>query len=316
MPAYVIRGMGIALLVALGFFAGRLSMNPSVEGTPAPPSQPLVSMLPPLPGNASAAEVDANEADEAGSEEASPGEIPPEVLKMLSALASVMDSDQYAEAVRAWLAQDPEGAIGYLTEATKHPQEMTRWLVQMWSEIDPEKASAWLIAQSESEHRDSAIEGLTRGIANSDPESALRWVSQIDNPLIKYRAARRAGYQQFRYDPVLAEERLLKTGLPASGIEALMGNWERTWEARSRRNAQNVSSVFAAALAAGAAFEGTSAAEVIREVSIGKTVEGGAFDGEFFGVPNLTEREVDALARWLRLNASGALAYDPGGDED
>ncbi len=97
-------------------------------------------------------------------------------------------------------------------------------------------------------------------------------------------------------------------------------------DARKRRNAQNVASIFASAQAAGYDFSksgGTGAvladeAAIIGAVITGATItEAGPFQGTFFGVPGLNSTqavsETEGAAQYLSWDAtSGMLLYTGG----
>ncbi len=79
---------------------------------------------------------------------------------------------------------------------------------------------------------------------------------------------------------------------------------------KAQRNAQNLSSVCSAAQAAGLDFVSTDLVTTVNAVVLGSTVTGGAFDGEYFGVPNMNVDERTAAAQYLDIN-SGILSYKP-----
>ena len=90
---------------------------------------------------------------------------------------------------------------------------------------------------------------------------------------------------------------------------------------KAQRNAQNLSSVCSAAQAAGLDFAkaGNSSSgadrtlqETVDAVVNGATVIGGAFAGEFFGVPSMGADEKNGAWSYLSL-ANGVLSYDPAG---
>jgi hypothetical protein len=175
--------------------------------------------------------------------------------------------------------------------------------------MDPEKAAAWLLANHDQDHYDSAVEGLTQGLASKDPESALEWASVITDTVIKMRVVSAAGYEQFHHDSAMAEERLADSGLPPSSIAAIRENWAVRWHGQIRRTSMNVSSVASAAIAAGAEYDRASAKVLIQQISEGIVIEGGPFDGQFFGVPILTAQEQGALEEWPSLNEEGLLSF-------
>ncbi len=87
-------------------------------------------------------------------------------------------------------------------------------------------------------------------------------------------------------------------------------------EAKSKRNAQNLASVYASAQAAGLDFlvsgnEGNTIAKVVTGATV--SAAGSPFNGTFFGVPNLSSLEQGRAGTFLDLTADGMLVYLPGG---
>ena len=167
--------------------------------------------------------------------------IPEDVLEKFTEIAVYASEDfgKFHQAIEAWLARDAEGAIAYLTQG-EHPQEMLRWLIQLWGRTNPEKASQWLLANRDRDHYDFAVEGLTKGVASKEPESALEWAGLIADPVIKVRVWNAAGFEQYRHDFALAEERLDESGLPPSAIASIRETWRNQWHRHVRRTAMNV----------------------------------------------------------------------------
>ncbi len=79
--------------------------------------------------------------------------------------------------------------------------------------------------------------------------------------------------------------------------------------AKAQRNAQNIASVASAARAAGhPAF--TTRADAITQVTEGITIVGGAFNGQTFAVPGLSETEITAATEFLAEDlVGGNLIY-------
>jgi len=84
-------------------------------------------------------------------------------------------------------------------------------------------------------------------------------------------------------------------------------------EATSRRNAQNVASVFASAQAAGLNFAAasTTPSDIVQAVVTGaKVTEKGPFENTWFGVPGLTSDDQSAALKYLTYDAnSSQLLY-------
>lgn len=83
---------------------------------------------------------------------------------------------------------------------------------------------------------------------------------------------------------------------------------------KAKRNAQNLASVCASAVAAGATI-GTDTATIIGELTSATGVNGSAaagFDGTFFRVPNMSTDEVTAATTYLEYDAgAGMIVYNP-----
>ena len=52
----------------------------------------------------------------------------------------------------------------------------------LWSETEPEKASAWLVTQPTGASKDTGIVTLANSQVKSDPEAALTWAATINDP--------------------------------------------------------------------------------------------------------------------------------------
>ncbi len=79
-------------------------------------------------------------------------------------------------------------------------------------------------------------------------------------------------------------------------------------DSKDKRNAQNLSSVCSAAQAAGLDFVtlgGSDLKATINAIVSGSTVTDGAFLGEFFGVPNMSDRDKTECSPYLFIDATG-----------
>jgi len=90
-------------------------------------------------------------------------------------------------------------------------------------------------------------------------------------------------------------------------------------DARKRRNAQNLASVFASAQAAGHDFTGADEAATITAIIAGTTINdtSSPFNGAYFGVKGvdgvMAVKEDDGAAKYLEIDAaSGMLLYTGG----
>ena len=84
-------------------------------------------------------------------------------------------------------------------------------------------------------------------------------------------------------------------------------------EAKAKRNAQNIAAVASQAMSAGFDFVGTNS----REQAIANVIEGttsieGVFEGEFFGVPNLSLIDAQQASEYLDIGGQ-TLQYHPDG---
>ena len=87
-------------------------------------------------------------------------------------------------------------------------------------------------------------------------------------------------------------------------------------KSKDQRNSQNLASVSSSAQAAGLDFVeqgGGTEATVVGLIVAGATVPSGAFQGTFFGVPNLSAEEIAATNDYLSIT-QGVLKYHEGGD--
>ena len=89
--------------------------------------------------------------------------------------------------------------------------------------------------------------------------------------------------------------------------------------AKDQRNAQALASVCASAKVAGKDFVAdadfpTSQHWVIHALRAGDTIsQAGPFQGNFFGVPNISEEDIYGSQAYLEV-VDGALLYNPAGD--
>ena len=78
-------------------------------------------------------------------------------------------------------------------------------------------------------------------------------------------------------------------------------------DSKDKRNAQNLSSVCSAAQAAGldfVALGGGDLKNTMLAIVAGSTVTDGAFLGEFFGVPNMSDRDMTECAPYLSIDST------------
>ncbi|MEM1294344.1 MAG: type II secretion system protein [Verrucomicrobiota bacterium] len=83
---------------------------------------------------------------------------------------------------------------------------------------------------------------------------------------------------------------------------------DATNEAKDKRNAQNLASVFHSGEGAGLNLEGADLNSTIDLIVAGGTVTEGVFAGQFFGVMGLSNEEQDKAAQYLEYS-DGSLQY-------
>ncbi len=230
------------------------------------------------------------------------------VAEMLE--VGVKDYGAFSDVVEAWVDRDPLGAIYYLNRGESRV-DMLRWIVSIWGREHPEDASRWLAENDKLAGLDHAIEGLTQGIQKDDPESAMEWAKMIYDPSVRTRVLAASGFQSYRHDHNAAAEALADSGLPTDAQEAIKKSWADTWKSAAKRNSQNVSSAASAAQAAGVEFDTSSIEAFVKQIREGVQPESGPFKDSFFGVPNLTMLEGEAVLKHLLLK-NEVLAYTPG----
>ena len=139
----------------------------------------------------------------------------------------VQDYNAFSDVLKAWVDLDPMGAIEFLARGESR-DDMLRWIVSMWGREDSENASRWLAENEYLEGLDHAIEGLTQGIQNDDPESAMEWAKMIEDPSTQTRVLAASGFQRYRHDHDAAVEALAASDLPEAAQEAIKKSWADT----------------------------------------------------------------------------------------
>jgi hypothetical protein len=114
-----------------------------------------------------------------------------QVAEMLK--VGVQDYNAFSDVLKAWVDLDPMGAIEFLARGESR-DDMLRWIVSMWGREDSENASRWLAENEHLEGLGHAIEGLTQGIQNDDPESAMEWAKMIEDPSTQTRVLARISH--------------------------------------------------------------------------------------------------------------------------
>jgi type IV pilus assembly protein PilA len=86
-------------------------------------------------------------------------------------------------------------------------------------------------------------------------------------------------------------------------------------EARDRRNAQSIVSVYGTGAAAGITWRGRSRNAKINSVVRGAAPADGAFAGKSFKVPSLSTSDRRECHRYIGIDARGDLVYDSTGSQ-
>ena len=83
-----------------------------------------------------------------------------------------------------------------------------------WEDKDPAAAGDYLLAMAESPQRDSAVSGFATGYAWQDPQTAIAWAQDIQDPGLRESSLTRVGQAFYRRDPDGALAWLENSGLP------------------------------------------------------------------------------------------------------
>lgn len=99
--------------------------------------------------------------------------------------------------------------------------------------------------------------------------------------------------------------------IAAIAIPAMGNILDSSRQAKARRNAQTIASLYSSAMAAGAGVSSTTVATAITDLVAGKTPTNGAFSGKVFKVSTMSANEQTAAATYLNM-AGGVMTYAPG----
>ncbi len=123
--------------------------------------------------------------------------------------ARQLADEQGLQASLDWAAELPEGSL-----------RNNAWsaLFAKWTSQDSMSASEALVEMPESTDRDLAINGFSAALSTRDPESAVIWASEIENPGLREAAMVRAGTRYFQQNPTAAAEWFSTSGLPATAL--------------------------------------------------------------------------------------------------
>ena len=84
---------------------------------------------------------------------------------------------------------------------------------QAGEDKDPKAAGEYLLSMPGSAKRDSAISGFAAGYAWQDPETAIAWAQDIQDPALRTESLKNVGYAYFRRNPDEAKTWLASSGL-------------------------------------------------------------------------------------------------------
>ena len=115
-----------------------------------------------------------------------------------------------------WAQNDPVAAVGWLEGLPTGNGQMAglRNAFGDWEDRDPAAAGEYLVAMPQSPKRDSAISGFAMGYAWQNPQLAITWAQDIQDPALRQTSLTRAGQAYFRRDPDAAKAWLDSSGLP------------------------------------------------------------------------------------------------------
>lgn len=85
--------------------------------------------------------------------------------------------------------------------------------------------------------------------------------------------------------------------------------------ASSQRNAQSIVSMYQYGTSAGIVWSGSSRNEKIQSIITGTTPSDGAFQGQTFRVPTMSDADQKAAYPYIGYDANGDLFYDKSGGQ-
>jgi hypothetical protein len=305
------------------FIVGRSSVRPSktsepVEATKTRHPQSL-SAITPASSDKRAERPDHQPASTQRTDPPLADQIDADLKKIAEFLAAAAnepgDLRALSETIAAWMDYDPEEAIAWLATGDRR-DEILRIMFVAWGSKNPDAALAWLAANRDTDRYQSAAFGLARNLPS---EEALQIAETLDEASHRAVIWAEAGVGLFAADQDAALERLAAAEFPDE-LERLTANsWRRALSNQSKRNAQNLASVFSSAVAAGAEFQGNSSEEIARELVAGIT-GGGSYDKIRFQVPELSEQEIARAIENIEFVGQDVgqnqFNYDPAPDED
>ncbi len=311
----------VAILVLAAFMVGRLSVRPTETSEPPKLSQTqrpqklsaITRNVPDRSGRSN------RQGASTGTRQTSPslaGQIDADqktVAEFLSATASATGNLRaMSEIVAAWMDHDPDEAIEWLASGDRR-DDILRQMFEIWGRENPSSALAWIESKRETDRYEHAATGLA---GNLEPEQALELAETLAEPSHRAEVWFEAGLGLYVNDSESALDRLAAAGFPDELESLMVKSWKQGLSNKSKRNAQNLASVYSAARAAGAEFGGGSAAEIAQELITG--IQGnGEFSTTRFQVPNLSDGEIDFALQYLRFeDNSGQLSYASSSEDE
>jgi len=291
------------LLVIVGFFIGRYSvgetesLQSAANDTNRPTKRVLTALEKPKIEIPAPDKSDAPSVGQSASDRTELSEREEQSLKTASEyIADVADQmgdlDELESVIGKWVQSDPESAIEWLAQGDRR-DDILRVLLYAWASMSPEDSAAWLESNKGTEEYSSAVLGHALGIAQGEGfGEALDWLDSINDPLARTQIWSVAGEGAYDEDPDGTLERLAESGLPEDLQLAMVEEWNQISRNKSKRNAQNLASVYASAVAAGADFRGQSSAELARELVAGIT-GADSFSNTNFQIPNMSDIEIE-----------------------
>ena len=318
-----LRSAAVVILIFAAFMAGRSSVSPSktreaAEATKTRHPQKL-SAITPASSDKGAGRPNLQPASTQPTDPPLADQIDADLKRVAEFLAAAAnetgDFSALSGTIAAWMDYDPEEAIAWLATGDRR-DEILRIMFVAWGSKNPDTALAWLAANRETDRYQSAAFGLA---GNLPSEEALQIAGTLDDPSHRAVIWAEAGVGLFADDQDAALERLAAAGFPDELERLTVKSWRRALSNISKRNAQNLASVFSSAIAAGAEFQGNSSEEIARELVAGIT-GAASFAKTRFQVPELSEQEIARAIENIEFvgqnTGQNQFNYNPAPDED
>lgn len=310
-PKVTLSRAGWALGCVAAFLAGRVSSDLSTPESP-PTTIAVVAPAPSVAMDVTATTKLRKRTQQAGSSsnrsepEVEAAEITgSQVMRWLSENAYGLPPSYMALIVDSWSLKDASAAEAWLNDSGNNAYKALAGAI---TEGDRE----WLDANKGSPLHDFYVLGfLSKATRHGDLNftGTLSWIETLEDPTRKAEAWSDAGYKFLLKEPELIDELLASSDLPSLQKDQVRSNWGKKLTAHSQRNAQNIVSVYGAALAAGATFDDTSSPEaIISQLIQGVNGSGTFLDSEF---KISGGQDVYDAAEFIELSGSGTLTYDP-----